>query len=481
MACLDENELTALLEHQLNEAELARIDDHVATCAACRQLVSALKRPGTTALAFADTEAAVERADLSPLTNALAWTNAERRVGNTVGEKWTLNTVLGVGGMAQVFGATHRNGKRVAIKLLRPELCADPAIRKRFLQEGYAANKVGHPGAVSVLDDGIADDGSAFLVMELLDGETLGQRLDHEGPLPASEVRRIASAILEVLGAAHAKGMVHRDIKPENVFVEKTGSVRLLDFGIARVLELTRERGGTEAGAILGTPSFMPPEQARGRWDEVDARSDLWAVGATMYMLLTGAPVRSETTRNEELLAAMTAPVPPIRKRLPALDASLAQVVDTALALDRGARFASADEMRAALAAKVPHPPLRRWPGSQRSLGLAAAAALAALVVGVIGVTRAGSSARIRADEGSARHKELHPLHTAPADNEENLAAPALTGAEAAAAPIARRTTPILPPAALIPTTIVTSPSATGSPAPSSSSSPARNLMDRRR
>jgi len=224
-------------------------------------------------------------------TDALAWTNAERRVGTILCDKWTLDKVLGMGGMAQVFAATHRNGKRVAIKLLRPELCADPAILKRFLQEGYAANKVGHPGAVSVLDDGVAEGGSAFLVMDLLDGETLGQRLARERKLPADEVRRVTDAILDVLGAAHGKGIVHRDIKPENVFVETAGGVRLLDFGIARVLELTRERGGTEAGAILGTPSFMPPEQARGRWDEVDARSDLWAVGATMYTLLTGEPV----------------------------------------------------------------------------------------------------------------------------------------------------------------------------------------------
>src|SRR4051812_6113922 len=102
MACLDENELTALLEHQLDDAALERVDDHVATCAACRQLVSALQRPGTTALAFADTEAAVGRADLSPLTDALAWTNAERRVGTVLCEKWTLDKVLGMGGMAQV-------------------------------------------------------------------------------------------------------------------------------------------------------------------------------------------------------------------------------------------------------------------------------------------------------------------------------------------------------------------------------------------
>jgi eukaryotic-like serine/threonine-protein kinase len=337
MACLDENELTALLEHQLDEAALARVDDHVATCDACRTLVSALQRPAATALAFADTEAAVGRADLSPLTDALAWTNAERRVGTTLADKWTLDRVLGMGGMAQVFAATHRNGKRVAIKLLRPELCADPAILKRFLQEGRAANKVGHPGAVSVLDDGVAEGGSAFLVMELLDGETLGQRLARERALSGDEVRRIAGAILEVLGAAHAKGIVHRDIKPENVFLEKAGGVRLLDFGIARVLELTRERGGTEAGAILGTPSFMPPEQARGRWDEVDARSDLWAVGATMYTLLTGHPVRSAKTLNEELLAAMTAPVPPIRRRLPDLDPPLARAVDKALSLERRA------------------------------------------------------------------------------------------------------------------------------------------------
>jgi serine/threonine-protein kinase len=329
--------------------------------------VAELGRPGTTALAFAQTEAAPrgDEGALAPLAEALARTHADRRLGAMLAGKWTLDKVLGVGGMAQVFAATHRNGKRVAIKVLRPELCADPSIVARFLKEGYAANKVEHKGAVSVLDDGVTDEGAAFLVMDRLEGESLAERLVRAKRLDVNEVARVADAILEVLAAAHAKGIVHRDIKPENVFVEAEGGVRLLDFGIARVRELTRERttSGTEAGAILGTPSYMPPEQARGHWDEVDARSDLWAVGATMYALLTGEAVRRAKTLQEELLAAMTEPVPPIRRAQPALDPAVARVIDKALSLSRAQRFASAPEMRAALRDAIERVPRSRAGG----------------------------------------------------------------------------------------------------------------------
>src|SRR5262249_41528832 len=155
---------------------------------------------------------------------------------------------------------------------------------------GYLANRVGHDGAVAVLDDDQTEDGVVFLVMDLLEGATL-EDLARQGPCAPNEVAFLVDGLLDVLGAAHGRGIVHRDVKPGNVFVTRKGEVRLLDFGIARIREGSAVFAPTRSGALLGTPGFMAPEHARGRWDEVDARTDLWAVGATMFRLLAGRPV----------------------------------------------------------------------------------------------------------------------------------------------------------------------------------------------
>ncbi len=218
--------------------------------------------------------------------------------------------MLGIGGMAAVYAATHRNGKRVAVKMLHPEFSHDEDVRTRFLQEGYAANTIQHDGAVSVLDDDLAPDGSAFIVMEMLEGETVEQRWERSGQrLPLGEVLGIADQLLDVLVAAHAKSVVHRDIKPENLFVTKTGAVKVLDFGIAKVFERQQSRqSATRAGMVMGTPAFMAPEQALAHWDEVDGRTDLWAVGATMFMLLSGQHVHEAQSSQEQLILSATAP-----------------------------------------------------------------------------------------------------------------------------------------------------------------------------
>src|SRR5215469_9584053 len=168
-------------------------------------------------------------------------TRARSRIGMVLQDKWRLDSLLGVGGMAAVYAATHRNGKRVAVKMLHPELSHDEEVKRRFLQEGYAANTIQHEGAVSVLDDDVAGDGSAFIVMELLEGETVEARWERSGRhLPVREVLAIVDQALEVLAAAHAKSVVHRDVKPENLFVTRAGVLKVLDFGIARVLEAQR-------------------------------------------------------------------------------------------------------------------------------------------------------------------------------------------------------------------------------------------------
>jgi serine/threonine-protein kinase len=274
---------------------------------------------------------------------------ARARTGQVLCEKWRIDRLLGVGGMAAVFAATHmNNGRRVALKVLHTELGATPEVRSRFLREGYVANKVEHAGTVAVLDDQVAEDGSVFLVMELLEGESLEDRRERVGPLPAPEVLSLADRLLDVLAAAHDKGIVHRDIKPENVFLTRDGQVKVLDFGIARMLELSAARLTLTTAGAIGTPAFMPPEQARGRWDDVGPRSDLWAVGATMFTLVSGRLVHQAETLNELMLAAMTKHAPPVASVVPNVPAPTAALIDRALAYEIAARWPDARAMQAA-------------------------------------------------------------------------------------------------------------------------------------
>jgi serine/threonine protein kinase len=275
---------------------------------------------------------------------------ARGRVGSMVKDKWRLEALLGTGGTASVYSAVHRNGRRVAIKVLHPEMSAIPSVVQRFLREGYLANRVGHPNAVAVLDDDRTDDGAVFLVMELLEGYSLERHAKVGGQrLPQATILRLMGEALDVLAAAHAKGIVHRDIKPANLFLTTEGHVKVLDFGIARLAEPIGDAPLTHTGFSIGTPSFMPPEQARGRWEMVDARTDVWALGATMYALLTGDRPRHGETTQEELLLAMTQPLPPLASVAPHVPPEVASIVDRAVAHDRDARWPDAMAMRNAL------------------------------------------------------------------------------------------------------------------------------------
>lgn len=268
------------------------------------------------------------------------------RVGTLIAGKWQIESVLGVGGMATVYGAVHAHNKRkVAIKILHPEYQHIEDIRGRFAQEARAANRVSHRGAVPVLDDGELEDGAPYLVMDRLEGQSLQRRLEKAGgALPAAEVFSIAESLLSILEAAHAASVLHRDVKPDNVFLTSEGEVKLLDFGISKVLGADQTHK-TQVGAMMGTPSFMSPEQARGRWDELDARADLFAVGATMFMVLSGRAIHQADTINELLLKVMTERAPDLTKLVPDLPPLAGQLVNRALAFDRRERFESAHEM----------------------------------------------------------------------------------------------------------------------------------------
>ena len=280
---------------------------------------------------------------------------AQKRVGKVIKGKYALNRVIGVGGMAAVYAATHRNKKRFAVKMLHPEVALDQDVTQRFTREGYVANTVGHPGTVEVFDDDVTDDGAPFLVMELLQGETLEARWERKDEqLPPTEVLPVVDQLLDVLIAAHGKGIVHRDLKPENLFLTRDGRLKVLDFGIARLREVSKaSQAATRAGSLLGTPAFMAPEQSRGRWDEVDGQTDIWAVGAVIFTMLSGRYVHEADTVNEQLIMAATVPAPSIAKFIPELPPALVELVDRALAFNKINRWPDALAMQKATQAVI--------------------------------------------------------------------------------------------------------------------------------
>jgi serine/threonine protein kinase len=277
---------------------------------------------------------------------------ATGRIGTVLHGKYRLDAVLGVGGMAVVYAATHRNQKRFAVKLLHPEFSVRPEFRARFLREGYAANSVDHAGVVAVLDDDTDETGAAFLVMELLSGADVQALRARSGDkLPLNVTLNVACQLLSVLAAAHEKAIVHRDIKPANLFLLDSGQVKVLDFGIARLRDATSQGQITRSGAVLGTPAFMAPEQAGAQSSEVDARTDLWAVGASVFTMLSGQFVHQAESGRETLIRAATQPARSLFEVAPEMPASVVTLVAKALMFDKAARWESAAAMREAVVA----------------------------------------------------------------------------------------------------------------------------------
>lgn len=299
-------------------------------------------------------------------------TIAEQRVGLTLNGKWHLDSLIDVGGMAAVYAATHRNGNRVAVKILHPDFPEYSSVRERFLREGYLANKVNHPGAVRVLDDDVTRDDTVFLVMELLEGESLESVLQRgDGRLAPEPVLAMADQLLDVLAAAHSAGVIHRDIKPGNIFLTRTGQVKVLDFGLARLLERQPQSALTGVGVIMGTSAYMPPEQALGKWSLVDGRTDLFAVGAVMFRALANAFVHEGATPNDRLIAAMSQQARSIATAAPGTPRAVAEVIDRALAFRIDDRWPNAEAMQlavrqayAALQAAAPQPRTTVVPGA---------------------------------------------------------------------------------------------------------------------
>ena len=277
--------------------------------------------------------------------------DATKRVGTTLRGKYTLEALLGIGGMAAVYRAVHRNGHRVAVKVLHAVAASSADIRTRFLREGYVANRVEHAGAVRVTDDDTAEDGTVFLVMELLEGETIESIADATGgKLAVRDVAILGWQLLDILAAAHANGIVHRDIKPDNVFLTKSDTLKVLDFGIARLVDPLSGAATTHTGNMVGTPAFMAPEQALGQAREIDARTDLWAVGATLFTLASGAHVHDADTVAAMVVYAGSRKARRVHEVAPDVPKALADVIDRALAFDKAERFPDAKTMQAEIA-----------------------------------------------------------------------------------------------------------------------------------
>jgi serine/threonine-protein kinase len=276
-------------------------------------------------------------------------------IGKTVGRKYVVGSTLGTGGMGTVFEAAHLAlGRSVAMKVLHPSQARKKDAVRRFHQEARAAGAIGHPNICEVYDLGTLDDGSPYLVMEKLVGETLADRIAAQGGLPFEDVIDILVQVLSGLVAAHEKGIVHRDIKPENVFLTKRAGclplVKLLDFGISKMIgplvaDREEDLALTRTGMVMGTPYYMAPEQARGE-RSLDARVDLYACGVILYEALTGRRPFTAANYNALLLQILSSVPRPARDLRPALPSGFDLVIEKAMSRKREDRYATAADFQ---------------------------------------------------------------------------------------------------------------------------------------
>lgn len=274
--------------------------------------------------------------------------------GTLLEGKYRIERLLGAGGMGSVWVAEHTMLHRpVAVKVLDSSATTrDATAVQRFLREAQTAARLRSDHIVDVLDVGRFEDGTPFLIMELLEGETLSSRIKREGRLQQGEAALLVDHLLSGLSAAHAAGVIHRDIKPDNCFITRKDGrdhLKLLDFGISKVAGDAREMRMTRTGVVMGTPYYMAPEQARGA-KEIDHRCDLYAVGAILYECVTGrVPFEAESV-NELLFKIVLEPLVPPRSMAPELDPKFEALILHAMGREADQRYQTAAQFREALA-----------------------------------------------------------------------------------------------------------------------------------
>ena len=318
--------------------------------------------PGTTTIIDGGTRLSVSDTPSSlparppPKKQSRTRTLAEMRVGQLLGS-YRLQEVLGTGGMGAVYRAEHiKLGRQVALKLLHPQFAKRRDALARFFQEAQAVNRIRHKNIVDVTDLVELEDGTAFIIMELLDGISLGEYLKTVGLLDSASATSVLIQICDALAAAHHADIVHRDLKPDNIFLSRTDEgdllVKLLDFGVAKLINPETEVGHrTAAGSVVGTPAFMSPEQAAGL--EIDQRSDIYSLGAIMYQLFSGQPVFSGKSFSE-LVNKHLSVEPTSLLDTPGglrLDRDINEIVMRCLQKSPEARFQTAYDLRRALVA----------------------------------------------------------------------------------------------------------------------------------
>jgi serine/threonine protein kinase len=272
------------------------------------------------------------------------------RLGQALGDAYTIEGEIGRGGMGVVYRARdERLQRRVAIKVLPPELAFQDEIRQRFMREAQTAARLSHPHIVPI--HGVSEGaGLVYFVMGLVDGESLGARIKRRGQLPAEEVRRIMKETADALSAAHAFSVVHRDIKPDNILLEGTrGRVMVTDFGIAKALSAAGSGATlTGAGVAIGTPAYMSPEQAAGE-REIDGRSDVYSLGIVAYQMVTGELPFQAPTVAGILMKQITEAAPMVTLKRPDVPEDLALAISRCLEKDPENRWPTADALRRAL------------------------------------------------------------------------------------------------------------------------------------
>jgi serine/threonine-protein kinase len=375
--------------------------------------------------------------------------------GELIDGKYRVRRLLGKGGMGAVFEGFHTLvERRVAIKVLHADVAASPDGAARFAREVRAAGRIGNDHILEIYDVGSLPDGARYMVSEFLDGETLSSRLNREGRLSPSIAAGFALQLLTGLAAAHQAGIVHRDLKPDNIFLlrEKSGRrdfVKIIDFGISK---FQADDGTpllmTATGAVLGTPYYLSPEQARGLRD-IDGRSDLYAVGVILYQAVAGRlPIQAESFN--ELLFKIALETPPsLAEIVRGIDPNFSALTQKAMARERAERFQSAEELRAALVAWLDEPASLAVPAVSALPQIAPPAARVSDVAAETQVPAFAAEAQVPALAAETRasapavETQGSPVETAPTSSNFGRTAEHATPA-AAAANVSRARTPLI-------------------------------------
>ncbi|MEM6955336.1 MAG: serine/threonine-protein kinase [Myxococcota bacterium] len=368
---------------------------------------------------------------LSDATEPDFLASEDPRIGVCLDGRYEIEQKLGRGGMGTVFSARHLLiGRKVAVKWLHPHLADDRDIVRRFHNEARAVSAIGHRGIVEALDMGRAPDGSMYVVFEFLEGEDLEERLSR-GPMDVRDTLALAAAVVDALEAAHAEQIVHRDLKPANVFLCEDGGVKVLDFGVSKLMG-GDARNQTVSGVTVGTPQYMSPEQVAGQ--AVDARSDVYSLGALLYRALSGRLPHEGASSAALAMRILTSEPPSLHKLQPEIPVDLSQAIQRLMAKRREDRPVTMAQVRALLnLAGVRDEGVIKPASTGHRARLAALGTAALLGVGVVGAWASGIFAAEPAPE-AIENRPASPRPAPPPEEPEVVAGSAAVDGQRASA-----------------------------------------------